>query len=115
MKEIEECESRKQKEKDEIVQDADFCCTSDRLKVNIRWNDLHFWWSHICVKFFGMRETDGGITHQHRMKGVLSLALWDMVIDVLEPPAGRARRDPFASTQIQNTDSQNPGTRQPPT
>ena len=63
---------------------------------------LYIWWWHFCAQFMGMQKTDGSVTQHHgswrdtspRMARLLASMLWDIVIDVLELYASRARADP---------------------
>ena len=102
MKETAESESHKQKEKDEIVQDADFavdltdsettlermlCKLGDHTFVNFHGHARNRRQFHAAAELISL---DTGL----RMEGLPAVTLWDTVIDMFEPPASRARRDP---------------------
>ena len=74
---------------------------------------------HICSNKLDMQEANSCVTQQHgsrnylirrwsKIGGIPGLNLWDMVIDVLEPLAGR---DPMRNIKPQNTKISHVGTR----
>ena len=70
-----------------------FCRRPWRLKVNFRWNFVHFRKPNICANILDVPETDISLTQLNRswsycsraglgMDGIPALDLWDLVIEV---------------------------------
>ena len=79
----------------------------DRFRVNIMWNALVYLVMTLLCLVHEHAKTDGSVTQHHgswrdtspRMARLLASMLWDIVIDVLELYASRARADPSRPLQ----------------
>ena len=79
----------------------------DRFRVNVMWNALVYLVMTLLCLVHGHAKTDGSVTQHHgswrdtspRMARLLASMLWDIVIDVLELYASRARADPSRPLQ----------------